>query len=72
MSAGIRKRDERSKKTESAKKMDISQTNLKAKPTMKKAYGCKTLKCLQIASDHTLGELPELSQIISTDYADGP
>jgi transposase len=33
--------------------------NLKAKLTMRKAYGFKTLKCLQIALYHTLGELPE-------------
>jgi len=33
--------------------------NLKAKLTMRKAYGFKTLKCLQIALYHTLGDLPE-------------
>ena len=33
--------------------------NLKAKLTMRKAYGFKTLKCLQIALYHTLGKLPE-------------
>lgn len=33
--------------------------NLKAKLTMRKAYGFKTLKCLEIALYHTLGELPE-------------
>ena len=32
--------------------------NLKAKPTMRKAYGFKTLKCLEIALYHTLGESP--------------
>jgi transposase len=32
--------------------------NLKAKLTMRKAYGFKTLKCLEIALYHTLGELP--------------
>ncbi len=32
--------------------------NLKAKLTMRKAYGFKTLKCLQIALYHTLGKLP--------------
>ena len=31
----------------------------KAKLTMRKAYGFKTLKCLKIALYHTLGELPE-------------
>lgn len=33
--------------------------NLKAKLTMRKAYGFKTLRCLQIALYHTLGKLPE-------------
>jgi transposase len=33
--------------------------NLKAKLTMRKAYGFKTLKCLKIALYHTLGRLPE-------------
>ena len=33
--------------------------NLKAKLTMRKAYGFKTLKCLQIVLYHTLGKLPE-------------
>jgi len=33
--------------------------NLKAKLTMRKAYGFKTLKCLEIALYHTLGKLPE-------------
>jgi len=33
--------------------------NLKAKLTMRKAYGFKTLKCLQIALYHELGKLPE-------------
>ena len=33
--------------------------NLKAKVTMRKAYGFKTLKCLEIALYHTLGKLPE-------------
>ena len=33
--------------------------NLKAKLTMRKAYGFKTLKCLEIALYHTLGELPD-------------
>jgi transposase len=33
--------------------------NLKAKRTMRKAYGFKTLKCLQTALYHTLGALPE-------------
>ena len=33
--------------------------NLKAKLTMRKAYGFKTLKCLEIALYHTLGRLPE-------------
>jgi transposase len=33
--------------------------NLKAKLTMRKAYGFKTLKCLQIALYHELGALPE-------------
>ena len=33
--------------------------NLKAKLTMRKAYGFKTLKCLEIALYHTLGDLPE-------------
>ena len=32
--------------------------NLKAKLTMRKAYGFKTPKCLEIALYHTLGELP--------------
>ena len=33
--------------------------NLKAKLTMRKSYGFKTLKCLEIALYHTLGKLPE-------------
>jgi transposase len=33
--------------------------NLKAKLTMRKAYGFKSLKCLEIALYHTLGKLPE-------------
>ncbi len=33
--------------------------NLKAKLTMRKAYGFRTLKCLQIALYHELGKLPE-------------
>jgi transposase len=33
--------------------------NLKAKLTIRKAYGFKTLKCLQIALYHELGDLPE-------------
>lgn len=33
--------------------------NLKAKLTMRKAYGFKTLACLEIALYHTLGKLPE-------------
>jgi len=33
--------------------------NLKAKLTIRKAYGLKSLKCLQIALYHTLGDLPE-------------
>jgi len=33
--------------------------NLKAKLTMRKAYGFKTIKCLEIALYHTLGKLPE-------------
>lgn len=33
--------------------------NLKAKLTIRKAYGFKSLKCLQIALYHTLGVLPE-------------
>ena len=33
--------------------------NLKAKLTMRKAYGFRTLKCLQIALYHDLGKLPE-------------
>lgn len=33
--------------------------NLKAKLTIRKAYGFKSLKCLQVALYHTLGELPE-------------
>ena len=33
--------------------------NLKAKLTMRKAFGFKTLRCLQIALYHTLGALPE-------------
>jgi transposase len=37
----------------------VEGTNLKAKLTMRKAYGLKTLKCLKIASYHTLGALPE-------------
>ncbi len=33
--------------------------NLKAKLTMRKAYGFRTLKCLQTALYHELGKLPE-------------
>ncbi len=33
--------------------------NLKAKLTMRKAFGFKTLKCLEIALYHELGKLPE-------------
>ena len=33
--------------------------NLKAKLTMRKAYGFKSLKCLEIALYHTLGKLTE-------------
>ena len=33
--------------------------NLKAKLTIRKAYGFKTLKCLQVALYHTLADLPE-------------
>jgi transposase len=33
--------------------------NLKAKLTMRKAYGFKTLRCLEIALYHELGKLPE-------------
>ena len=33
--------------------------NLKAKLTIRKAYGFKTVKCLKIALYHTLGDLPE-------------
>jgi transposase len=33
--------------------------NLKAKLTIRKAYGFKSVKCLQIALYHTLGDLPE-------------
>jgi len=33
--------------------------NLKAKLTMRKAYGFKSTKCLQLALYHTLGDLPE-------------
>jgi len=33
--------------------------NLKAKLTMRKAYGFRTLRCLQIALYHELGKLPE-------------
>ena len=33
--------------------------NLKVKLTMRKAYGFRTLKCLQIALYHDLGQLPE-------------
>ena len=33
--------------------------NLKAKLTMRKAYGFRTVKCLQIALYHELGKLPE-------------
>jgi transposase len=33
--------------------------NLKAKLTIRKAYGFKTVKCLQVALYHTLGNLPE-------------
>jgi transposase len=33
--------------------------NLKAKLTIRKAYGFKSIKCLQVALYHTLGELPE-------------
>jgi transposase len=34
--------------------------NLKAKLTMRKTYGFRTLKCLEIALYHSLGKLPEL------------
>jgi len=33
--------------------------NLKAKLTMRKAYGFKSVECLQVALYHTLGDLPE-------------
>jgi transposase len=33
--------------------------NLKAKLTMRKAYGFKSPECLKIALYHTLGKLPE-------------
>jgi len=33
--------------------------NLKAKLTIRKAYGFKSIKCLQVALYHTLGDLPE-------------
>lgn len=33
--------------------------NLKAKLTIRKAYGFKSLKCLEVALYHTLGDLPE-------------
>lgn len=33
--------------------------NLKAKLTMRKAYGFKSIKCLEIALYHSLGKLPE-------------
>lgn len=33
--------------------------NLKAKLTMRKAYGFRTIKCLEIALYHSLGKLPE-------------
>ena len=33
--------------------------NLKAKNTMRKAYGFKSLESLQLAFYHTLGDLPE-------------
>ena len=33
--------------------------NLKAKLTMRKAYGFKTLNCLKVALYHELGKLPE-------------
>jgi len=33
--------------------------NLKAKLTIRKAYGFRTVKCLQVALYHTLGNLPE-------------
>jgi len=33
--------------------------NLKAKLTMRKAYGYKSVECLQVALYHTLGNLPE-------------
>ena len=33
--------------------------NLKAKLTIRKAYGFKSIKCLQVALYHTLGKLPE-------------
>jgi len=42
--------------------------NLKAKLTMRKAFGFKTGKCLEIALYHTLGALPELNT--TTDSAD--
>ena len=33
--------------------------NLKSKLTIRKAYGFKSMKCLQVALYHTLGDLPE-------------
>lgn len=33
--------------------------NLKAKLTIRKAYGFKSIRCLQVALYHTLGDLPE-------------
>lgn len=37
----------------------IEGLNLKAKLTIRKAYGFKSIKCLQVALYHTLGDLPE-------------
>jgi len=37
--------------------------NLKAKLTIRKAYGFRSIKCLQVALYHTLGKLPEPSVI---------
>ncbi|HIJ97441.1 MAG TPA: ISL3 family transposase [Desulfuromonadales bacterium] len=37
--------------------------NLKAKLTIRKAYGFRSIKCLQVALYHTLGELPEPNSI---------
>ena len=37
----------------------VEDMNLKAKLTIRKAYGFKTIKHLQVALYHTLGNLPE-------------